>query len=133
VLARRSASVLASIREAIPHLQGIEPGTFARSYLDYARAVAGFPRVHLESLQAQPDAPLAEIIERFGLESGERAALLERFHEFKNCTGNNTLKVWRKSATANRILPPDPAAAGASDASKADASLAEADGLLGYE
>jgi len=131
VVSRRSAAVYRSITKSFPHLGELDVGIFAESYLAYARSVAPFPKVHLESLRADPPVALGEILRRFELDDSGRDALLRSFHEFRNCTGNTTLEGRSESATATRVLPPD----GARDESAHGAShpaMAEADEVMGY-
>ena len=105
---------------------------FAKSYLQYARAVAGIPRIHLEALRARPAEAMAEILRRFELDASRPEALLVNFHEFLNCTGNTTLRTRGGSAIAQRILPPEASAPDEAALTERHAALAEADRLMGY-
>ena len=126
VVARRGAAIHRSITRQFSHLADLDAGTFANAYLAYARAVASFPKVHLESLRAKPAEALAEILRRFELD-GTPEPLLASFHEFRNCTGNTTLQTRAESASARRVLPPE------DDPQDAlHPALGEADKLMGY-
>lgn len=133
VIARRGAKVYESIKQNFLHLQNMKMDEFSNSYLAYAKAVTSFPIVHLETLRAQPDITLREILRRFYLDDIEPILLLRTFHEFKNCTGNNTLQTTIKSAIARQILPPEMQHSNDFDISKSPRALIEADRLLGYD
>ena len=92
VVARRSRAVLDSIRRSFPHLRHLELEIFAPAYLRYARAVARFPVARLEELRARPESGLREVLGALGLDASGTTTLLERFGDFRNCTGNTTLK-----------------------------------------
>ena len=132
VVTRRSATVYRSIKSHFPHLEDLQPEVFANAYLAFARAVAGFPRVHLESLRARPQAAVAEILSAFELDASPGEALLANFHAFQNCTGNTTLQMRSGSATAQRILPPESDAPDDAALAGRHPQLAEADRLMGY-
>jgi hypothetical protein len=132
VVARRSAAVYRSITRHFSHLQDLELEVFEKSYLEYARAVAGFPRIHLETLRARPAEAVAEILRRFELDASRPEALLANFHEFRNCTGNTTLQAQSGSAIARQVLPPDASAPDEAALSERHPALAEADRLMGY-
>lgn len=133
VVARRSAAVFASIKHNFQHLHSLEMDVFAGAYLEYARAVSGLPRIHLESLQAEPAAVLSEILRHFNLDAGGAETLLRDFSSFSNCTGNTTLQQPGPSALAKTVL-----IQGTIDATQAPfadlhPAMAEADRILGYE
>jgi len=102
---------------------------FARAYLAFARAVAAYPRVHLEDLRASPEEGLQSVLRHYELDLRDTESLLQRFGEFRNCTGNTMLD--NESSRARRILPPR--AAPGDGAAPFHPSLSEADRLLGYE
>ena len=130
VVARRSAAVYGSITHHFANLRDLALEVFEKSYLEYARAVAGFPRIHLEALRARPAATVAEILGLLKLDVSPGESLLAGFHEFRNCTGNTTLQEQKGSAVAKKILPPE-AAPGEAALSERPC-LAEADRLMGY-
>jgi len=130
VIARRGAAVYGSITHHFANLRELALEIFEKSYLEYAHAVAAFPKIHLEALRARPAATLAEILARFKLDASAGESLLEGFHEFRNCTGNTTLQGQSGSAVAKRILPPE--AAADEGALSERPSLVEADRLMGY-
>ena len=132
VIARRSAAVYRSITRHFSHLQDLEPEVFEKSYLEYARAVAEFPKIHLETLRARPAAAVEEVLRRFELDTSRRESMLENFHEFRNCTGNTTLQAQSGSAIAQRILPPEASAPDEAALTERHPALAEADRLMGY-
>jgi hypothetical protein len=132
VVARKSVAVYRSIIRQFSHLRDLQPAVFAKSYLEYARAVAGFPKVHLESLQARPAPTVSEILRHFELDASRPEALVAGFHEFVNCTGNTTLQSRTGSAGARHILPPDESAPGETGLAGSHPELAEADRLMGY-
>lgn len=133
VIARRSAAVYESIRHNFLHLQNLDLDEFANSYMEYARAVAGFPIVHMEALRARPDAVLTEILRRFNLDVADRQLLLDNFHAFQACTGNTTLRGSSRSAAALQILPPETLLPLEPSCSGVHRGLIEADRLLGYD
>jgi hypothetical protein len=128
-ITRRGSAVHRSIRRSFPHLRNLPEAEFAAAYLAYACAIAPMPRIHIEELRARPEAALGEIIERLGLAPTDRRRLLDRFHEYRNCTGNTTLGEKGRSALAQQVLPPDDDA-GSGPVAQA---IAEADRLLGYD
>ncbi len=128
VVARRSRAVYDSIRRSFPHLRHLELEIFAPAYLRYARAVSGFPVGRLEELRARPEAGLRDVLGALGLDSSDARGLLERFGDFRNCTGNTTLKSPVASSTAREVLAPDER----DDAKPAHPGMLEADGLPGY-
>lgn len=132
VVARRAAAVYRSIRRSFGHLADLDAPTFAGSYLAYARAVAEFPRVHIESLRERPRDTLLEILRILGLEAGAADDLLARFHTFTKCTGNTTLRAAGESASAREVLPAEQPAAEDARLAQEQPALAEADRLLGY-
>ncbi len=132
VIARRSAAVYGSIKHNFSHLQGLEVEVFAESYLEYARAVTKFHKIHMETLRAQPETTLLEILRRFNLVSSHRRSLLQKFHDFRNCTGNTTLRISSESATARQILPPETLVSQETTLTDIHPALVEADRLLGY-
>lgn len=130
VVARRGAAIYQSITQQFSHLRDLDAAAFASSYLAYARAVASFPKVHLETLRSKPAAALAEILRTFELDGAPLEALLANFHEFRNCTGNTTLKTKPGSASARTILPPEEDSQGS--LATLHPALGEADRLMGY-
>lgn len=129
VVTRASAAVYASIRRSFAHLRDLEIERFAGAYLAYARCVARVPRISLETLRERPAATVVELLARLGLEPCDPGALLDRFADFANCTGNTTLARSSQSARARSVLPPD---ADAGMHALAHPALVEADRLLGY-
>jgi hypothetical protein len=127
VVTRKAAAVYKSIVGNFAQLRDLAIDAFADAYLAYARAVAAFPRIHLESLRAAPEAGVARIIDHFHLDPAPAPAMLRDFHGFRKCTGNTTLQGRGGSAQARSVLPPEntPAAS--------HPGLAEADDILGYE
>ena len=132
VVTRRSATVYRSITSHFPHLRDLRPEAFADSYLGFARAVSGFPRVHLEALRARPEAAVPEVLRAFQLDPSPSESLIGNFHGFRNCTGNTTLRERSGSASAERILPPESDVAGDAVLVERHPALAEADRLMGY-
>ena len=128
VVARRSRAVLDSIRRSFPHLRHLELEIFAPAYLRYARAVARFPVARLEELRARPESGLREVLGALGLDASGTTTLLERFGDFRNCTGNTTLKSPAASSTAREVLAPD----AREDDKAAHPDMREADRLFGY-
>ncbi len=132
VVTRRAAAVYGSIRRNFAHLRDLSLDDFANAYLAYARTVSSLPRAHLEDLRAEPQATLASILRRFELDASGASALLTDFHEFRKCTGNTTLERTSASASARRVLPPDPFP-GSPMPEEMHPALVEADTLLGYD
>lgn len=132
VVARRSVAVYESIKQNFLHLRNLKIEVFAESYLEYARAVTGFPKIHIESLRAQPDMVLKKILKWLDLNPDDSRELIRNFHDFKNCTGNTTLRASRESATARQILPPEILSSNATHFTGSHPALAEADRLLSY-
>jgi len=128
VIARKGEAVYKSIRENFPNMASLSLKSFSEAYLRYACAVADFPKIHLENLRSQPEAILEEILNRFKLASDKNSMLLENFFNFKNCTGNVSLKKGNKSASAKTILPPENHIQ-----SKSNPELTEANKILGYD
>lgn len=131
VISRRSASVYESIRQNFRHLQNLELEVFAASYLKYAQAVSNFPKIHLESLRTQPCTTLEKILRQLDLESGESELMMQKFHDFRKCTGNITLQSPAKSASSAEILPPTTLSHPKIISSHP--SLVEADRLFNYD
>ncbi|MEW6120738.1 MAG: hypothetical protein AB1593_11690 [Pseudomonadota bacterium] len=104
VIARRAASILASIRATFDHLASLSPETFLRAYGNYAQSVSVLPVVHLEELQSRPVETTVRLLEHCSLDTGEAESLQRTFHEFVNCTGNNTLQQQRASSCARVVL-----------------------------
>ena len=127
VVTRKAAAVYKSIVGNFTQLRDLAIDAFADAYLAYARAVAAFPRIHLESLRANPEAGVAQLIGHFQLDPAHAATMLRDFHEFRKCTGNTTLQGRGGSAQARRVLPPEDSPA------PAHPVLAEGDRILGYE
>lgn len=133
VITRRSAAVYGSIKHNFLHLRDLEIEVFAEAYLKYARAMTMFPRVHMETLRAQPEASLKKILIQLGLNPENASLMLDKFHDFKNCTGNTTLQVTNKSAAARHVLPPELLGNNTPPFSSVPSSLAEADKLFNYD
>ena len=127
VVSRRAAAVYRSIVTNFSHLGELTVEAFGDAYLAYARAVAHLPRLHMESLRAAPEAGVRKLLESFGLDTSPVSDVLRDFHEFRKCTGNNTLEGRGGSADARSIIAPETAPA------ITHAALAEADALLGYD
>lgn len=127
VVTRKAAAIYKSIVTNFDQLRNLAIDAFVDAYLAYARAVAAFPHVHLESLRASPEAGVAKIIGHFQLDPAAAPAMLRDFHGFRKCTGNTTLQGRGGSAEARIVLPPEDSPAAAHPA------LAEADRILGYE
>lgn len=129
VISRKGEDVYKSIRDNFLELAGLEMESFAESYLEYARAVAEFPIIHLEELRSQPEVALGEILRRFNISCDDTSSLLKNFFSFKNCTGNVSLKNANKSAVAQGILPPETL----TPTQNSHPYLAEANRILGHE
>jgi hypothetical protein len=127
VVSRRAAAVYRSIVANFAHLKDLGIDAFAEAYLAYARAVASFPRLHMENLRAAPEAYARKLLEAFELDTAAVPQVLRDFHEFRKCTGNNTLEGRGGSADARSVLPPEPRE------ELSHPALAQADTLLGYE
>jgi hypothetical protein len=132
VIVRRSAAVYESIKQNFLHLRNLKIEVFAESYLEYARAVTAFPRIHMETLRAQPDITLKKILQWLDLNPDDSRALIKNFHDFKNCTGNTTLQATSESANARQILPPEVLNSPPPVFTGSHPALAEADRLLNY-
>lgn len=132
VISRRSAAIYRSIKQNFMHLQNLDIEIFKKTYLEYARAVSRFQKIHLEDLRANSDTTLIDILKQFNLDSGEWKSLLQEFHAFKNCTGNTTLPILTESAAAREILPPEELVSQEMAKSDTPPLLVEADRLLGY-
>mgnify|MGYP006114596515 CR=1 FL=1 len=128
VIVRKGEAVYKSIQRNLPRMEGLSLKTFSESYLKYAYAVAEFPKIKLESLRSQPASTIREILNRFDLSSDETSFLLENFFNFKNCTGNTSLKKVSKSSLAQKILPPEN-----NIESTSHPKLIEANKILGYD
>ncbi|MBT7676644.1 MAG: hypothetical protein HN625_07625 [Flavobacteriaceae bacterium] len=129
VITRKGTDVYKSIRNSFLDLAELEMNNFAESYLEYARAVAEFPIIHLEDLRSQPEVALGKILHRFNISCDDNDSLLQNFFTFKNCTGNVSLKNENKSAVAQEILPPEKLA----PTQNSHPYIVEANGILGYE
>ena len=127
VVTRRAAAVHASIVKNFTQLAGLTVDAFAEAYLAYARAVAGFTRIHVEALRAAPKEGAIRIAQHFGLDTAPAPAMVRDFHQFRRCTGNTTLQGRNASADARNVLPPE------RDSASSHPKLAEADRLLGYD
>jgi hypothetical protein len=127
VVARRAGAVYASIVKNFAHLRDLAADAFGEAYLGYARAVSRFPRLHMESLRAGPEAGVAQLVRQFGLDPAAAPTMLRDFHEFRRCTGNTTLQGRTGSADARTVLPPE------ESHPPNHPAFAEADRLLGYE
>lgn len=128
VIVRRGEAVYKSIEENFPKMEGLSLKSFSEYYLKYAYAVAEFPKIKLENLRSQPVNTLGEILNRLDLASDEINLLLENFFNFKNCTGNISLKKSNKSSFAQKILPPE-----THIESTSHPKLIEANKILGYD
>ncbi|MFA6110772.1 MAG: hypothetical protein WDA75_18590 [Candidatus Latescibacterota bacterium] len=131
VLTRSGAAVYASIRRSFSHLADLSEDRFATAYLEYARAVAAFPRVALEDLRRQSRATLTRALSILDISLDHIDHQLSSFAEFQRCTGNNTLAIASATSLARRVLPPGEEAAGTGFLNEG-AAMAEADALLGY-
>ena len=127
VVTRRAAAVYQSIVTNFSHLADLTVEAFGEAYLAYARAVAQLPRLHMESLRAAPEAGVRKLFESFGLDTSPVPEVLRDFHEFRKCTGNNTLEGRGGSADARSVIPPE------TPPDITHRALAEADALLGYD
>lgn len=127
VVSRRARAMMRSARRHFPGMPG--DAELAEAYLRYAQAVAHYPRVHLESLRAEPRACVTRIIDVLGLEAADAGRLLAEFHTFDKCTGNNTLAEPSESSRASTVLPPE----GEERAEAEHPALRQADALLGYD
>ena len=127
VVSRRAAAVYRSIVANFSHLSGLTVEAFGEAYLAYARAVAHLPRLHMESLRAAPEAGVRKLFETFGLDTAPVAEVLVGFHEYRQCTGNNTLEGRGGSADARTVIAPE------APTRNTHPALAEADALLGYD
>lgn len=133
VIARKSASVYESIKHNFLQFENLGLEIFAEAYLQYARAVRKFPIIHMETLRAQPHTALMEILQCLGIDSDDSTLLLNKFHNFKNCTGNITLQTAVESAAARQILPPEILNSKKSAFADTHTALVEADRLLSYD
>jgi hypothetical protein len=127
VVTRRAAAVYRSIITNFSHLGGLTVEAFGEAYLAYARSVVHLPRLHMESLRAAPEAGVRKLLESFGLDTSSVRDVLRDFHDFRKCTGNNTLEGRGGSADARSVMPPE------TPPDITHPALAEADGLLGYD
>ena len=127
VVSRRAGAVYQSILANFAHLKDLSAEAFGEAYLAYARAVAHFPRLHMESLRAAPEAGVRKLFEAFGLDTSPIPDVLRDFHEFRKCTGNTTLEGRGGSADSRSVLPPE------QPPETKHPALAEADALLGYD
>lgn len=127
VVSRKAAAVYKSIIGNFAQLRDLAIDAFGEAYLAYARAVASFPRLHLEALRASPEAGVMQLVGHFQLDPSHVPAMLRDFHGFRKCTGNTTLQGRVGSAEARSVLPPE------ERATFSHPSLLEADRLLGYE
>ncbi len=133
VLTRKSAAVYASIKKSFSHLGSLAVSSFADAYLGYARAVAGYPVIHLEDMQADPERTLGKILEYFRLDKTQIPTVIRAFPDFDRCTGNNTLVAPAESSHARVILPAANKMNMNNPAEAMPDKLAEADRLLGYD
>jgi len=136
VIARRALDTYSSWTQNFEQFREMEMGAFADSYLRYAEAVKKYPVIHLESLQADPESAVAQVLRRFGLDEKWQSHMLENFHSFTNCSGNNTLAKASPSTGAKVILnniPGDRRAFERAENKKAMTELAKADRWFGYE
>ena len=133
VVTRKSGAVYRSIKDHFEHLGDLGPEAFGKAYLEYARAVAPYPKVKLEELRAKPAAAVPGLLRAFGVDESQSEAVLRKFHGFRNCTGNTTLQSKSESARAQRILPPEANGAHDADLAAKYPDFAHADRLLGYE
>lgn len=129
IITRKGEDVYKSIRNNFLELAELEMMSFAESYLEYARAVAEFPTIHLEDLRSQPEVALGKILRRFNISCDDNSSLLQNFFTFKNCTGNVSLNNVNKSSVAQEILPPETRA----PTQNSHPYLVEANAILGYE
>jgi hypothetical protein len=127
VVTRRAGAVYKSIVANFTHLKGLTVDAFADAYLAYARAVAPYPRLHMESLRAAPEAGVRRLFEAFDLDATPVPQVLRDFHEFRKCTGNTTLEGRGGSADARAVMPPE------APPDLSHPALAQADALLGYD
>lgn len=133
VITREGAAVYSSWKHNFPHVQGLEREIFAKSYLEYACAVREFPRIHLEDLRTQPEMTLIKILDQFKLDTRECSFLLQKFSDFRKCTGNVTLRQLNESASATQILPPEINVVKLASFADIHPALAEANKVFGYE
>lgn len=134
VIARKSNSVYESIKQNFSHLSDLDGEVFSDAYLNYARAVQAYPVIHLEDLREQPGVSLKHLLDILSLNTDNCESLLNEFHNFKNCTGNTTLRMPNESAKAQKILSyVEPSSSLQNVSAKCLADLVEADRLLGYE
>lgn len=133
VVARQSVDVYRSIKHNFSHLRNLEFEIFAEAYLAYAKAVCKFPIIHMETLRAQPSTTMKRILQWLDLNPEDSRELIEKFSDFRNCTGNTTLQASSKSATARQILPPEKISSNTTPFAPPPSALIEADRLLGYD
>lgn len=133
VITRRSSAIFKSIKENFPHLKSLQKCVFAKSYLQFAQVVSNFTIVHLEDLCARPEATLLKILKLFELDAVKLNEILETFHKYEKCTGNNSLAVPSRSSMARAIFIPDSDLSHNNIEDDIDQSLHKADRLLGYE
>lgn len=129
VITRRYATLLRSLRRTFVDFAEMPEEVFAPAYLAYAQAVAPLPRIHLEDLQADPEASLKKMLGMFQLDPAAAAHVLERFHRFHKCTGNIRAESRPASAFVSQIRKDAP-----EDGTRMASCAAgcEADILLGY-
>jgi hypothetical protein len=105
VVARRSASVYASIIRSFPHLADLTIDEFAVAYHGFVTAVDGVPVIRYEDLTADPSATLQTLCDALGCPFDPNA--LDGFASFRNCTGDLHLGTPSRGAPLERITPLD--------------------------
>ena len=127
VFARRAASVYTSL--ALP---SFDLASFARAYLDYARAVYALPVFHYEAFCANPAEQFPRICQALAVPYD--SFFLHEFARFQNCTGDMANRA-NPTAPVNRkhIAPVSPPRSNPRYVAALQDSLCqEADRLLGY-
>ena len=104
VLTRRGEDVFESMVRAFPALSELEVNDFGAAYLAYAKAVANFPRVALETLRETPSETLRNIMNNLGFGDEHVEQQISDFSEFVSCTGDVDVPGSR-SAMLTKIAP----------------------------
>jgi hypothetical protein len=131
VVARRSASVYASIVRSFPHLADLSVDEFAVGYHAFVAAVDGVPVIRYEDLTADPPNTFQSLSAALGCAYDPQA--IDRFAAFRNCTGDLQLDTPSRGASLDRIAPlADPATDPAFLAAAAHPLCRAADERFGY-
>lgn len=104
VLARRSVEVYHSMKTTFRNFQDLRPLEFLRGYLPYCRSVSRRKVFYLEDLQQNPVKITQSILQSLDLPLDNVEAMVASFNATVTCTGNNTLKSFRPSSSAQQIF-----------------------------